>query len=180
MGRLPTITRRTIARIGFVTVQWILLTIALGAVVVFSSDSLREFVEPSLDGSLIFFAAFIAAFVFGMSIESFKVLMPLVILMCLGASLVFAMVLLSPTFADVTVRTNSLENYAATRVFLFTVLMGLPALVGAGFGNLAGGFVRDDILGPEDQIDGVDRSSWYERRGSSTTATDADSPQRGV
>jgi len=180
MSRLPRITRRTIARIGLVTVQWILLTIALGAVVVFSSDSLREFIEPTLDGSLIFFAAFIAAFVLGMSIESFKVLMPLAILMCFGASLVFAMVLLSPTFADVTVRTNSLENYAATRVFLFTVLMGLPALVGAGFGNLAGGFVRDDILGPEDQVDGVDRSSWYERRGGKTAATDSDSPQHGV
>jgi hypothetical protein len=174
MRNLPTVTRRQAYRAGLVSVQWILLTIALGAVVVYSADSMRGFVDPNLDGSLVFVGAFIAAFLLGMSIESFKLLMPLAILMCVAASLVFAMVLLAPTFANVTVRTPSLENYAATRVFLFTVLMFLPAVVGAGFGNLAGGFLRDDILGPEEYVDGVDRSSWYERRQGQSTQIDAD------
>lgn len=158
----------------FVTAQWIFLTIALGALVIYSADSLSGFIDPTLDGSLIFFGAFIAAFLLGTSIESFKLVMPLAILMCLGASLVFALVLFAPTFANVTVRTPSLENYAATRVFLFTVLMFLPAVVGAGFGNLAGGFLRDDILGPEEYVDGVDRSSWYVRRGGESHQPDTD------
>lgn len=180
MDARSTRRRRIAIRLGLVTLQWIMLTAALSAIVVFSADSLRGFIEPNLDGSFVFLGAFIAAFVLGMSIESFKVLMPLAILMCLVASIVFAMVLFAPSFAGVTVRTNSLENYAATRVFLFTVLMFLPALVGAGFGNLAGGFIRDDVLGPDDTHDGVDRTSWYERRQGSNSVADADSPRRGV
>lgn len=156
--------RKIAIRVALISLQWVLLTLALGAVVVYSADSLRSFIEPNLDGSMVFVAAFITAFLLGMSIDSFKVLMPLAVLMCLTAAMVFAMVLFAPSFADVTVRTNSLENYAATRVFLFTVLMFLPAIVGAGFGNLAGGYLRDDILGPENEYDGVDQSSWYVRR----------------
>ena len=180
MHHRPRNNRNIAIRIGLVTLQWLLLTIALGAVVVYSADSLRGFISPNLDGSLVFLGAFLAAFVLGMSIESFKVLMPLTVLMCFAASLIFALVLFAPSFADVTVRTNALENYAATRVFLFSVLMFLPGLVGAGLGNLAGGYLRDDILGPEDEIDGVDHSSWYARRGSSSYRRDADSPRGGV
>lgn len=174
------LSRRTLIRVGIVALQWVLLTLALGAVVVYSADSLRAFIEPNLDGSFVFLGAFIAAFILGMSIESFKVLMPLAVLMCVVAAIIFAMVLFAPTFADVTVRTNSLENYAWTRVFLFTVLMFLPAVVGAGFGNLAGGYVRDDILGPVDQYQGVDQSSWYARRNSPSRTGRTDTGERDV
>lgn len=156
-------------RIALIALQWSLLTLALGAVVVYSADSLRTFIEPNLDGSMVFVGAFVAAFLLGLSIESFKLLMPLAVLMCFTAAMIFAMVFFAPTFADVTVRTSSLENYAATRVFLFSVLMFLPALVGAGLGNFAGGNFRDDILGPDTDPDGVDQSSWYARRSGSNS-----------
>ena len=182
MGQTMSRNRKIALRVGLIAVQWVLLTIALGAVVVYSADSLRAFIEPNLDGSMVFLGAFVAAFVLGMSIESFKVLMPLAVLMCIVAAMIFAMVLFSPTFADVTVRTNAMENYAATRVFLFTVLMFLPALVGAGFGNLAGGYLRDDILGPENEYEGVDQSSWYARRTGSRANSRAktNGPNHGV
>ena len=156
---MPEVNRRTLARVGLVALHWVLLTVALGALVTYSADSLRAFIEPNLDGSLLFVGAFIAAFILGTTIDSLKVLIPLAV----TAAMIFAMVLFAPTFADVTVRTNSLENYAATRVFLFSVLMFLPAVVGAGAGNLASGYIRDDVLGPDDEL-GVDETSWYARR----------------
>ena len=165
-------TRRQLARVGILALQWLLLTIALGAVVVYSADSFEGHITPNLDGSLIFLGAFVAAFVLGMSVESFKVLMPLTLLMIFGAGLVFVFVLFAPSYAEVTIRTTALENHAATRVFLFSALMFLPAVVGAGFGNLAGGYFQDNILGPLDQQDGVDMSSWYARRNQAAAPTD--------
>jgi hypothetical protein len=163
MARMPAITRPLLIRIGLIALQWVMLTLALGAVIVYSADSLQAFLSPNLDGSLIFVGAFVAALLLGMSIDSFKVLVPLTFLMCFGASMVFVAVLFSPTFVDVTVRTNALENYAATRVFLFMVLMFLPAVVGAGLGNFLGGYVGDNVFGPEEPAM-VDNTSWYEQR----------------
>lgn len=173
MRKIPTPTRRQLARVGLVTLQWLALTMGLGAIVTYSADSMEGFITPNLDGSLMFLGAFVAAFLLGMSIESFKVLMPAAVLMCVAASMVFVLVLFSPTYIDdLAVRTNALENHAASRVFLFTALMFLPAVVGAGFGNLAGGYFRDDILGPEEDRYGVDRTSWYARRSSVPPASD--------
>ncbi len=163
MPKMPKITREIMIRMGIVALQWLMLTLALGALIVYSADSLQAFLSPTLDGSLIFVGAFVAAFLLGLSIESFRALIPLTVLMCFGACAVFVMVLFGPTFVDVTVRTNALNNYAATRVFLFMVLMFLPAVVGAGIGNFAGGYVRDDIYGPEDPPY-VDNTSWFEQR----------------
>jgi hypothetical protein len=131
------IRRNQLLRAGLIALQWSLLTVALGAVVVYSSDAFEGYITPKLESGFIFFGAFVFAFLLGISIESFKVLMPLAVLMCAGASIVFVMVVFSPTYAEVTIRTTQLENYATTRAFLFTVLMFLPAVVGAGFGNLA-------------------------------------------
>lgn len=165
-------------RMGIIALHWLMLTLALGALIVYSADSLQAFLSPTLDGSLIFVGAFVAAFLLGMSLDSFKALMPLTLLMCLGACAVFVFVLFSPTFADVTVRTNSLDNYAATRVFLFMVLMFLPAVVGAGIGNFAGSYVRDDIYGPEDPPY-VDNTSWFEQR-REAMKTDTEPRDKGV
>lgn len=171
MPRMPRLSRFRLMKAGIITLQWLLLTISLGAVVVYSSDALDGLLSAKLDGSLIFFAAFIAAFILGMSIDSFKVLMAVSILMCLGASIVFAIVVLAPTYAGVTIRTTQLENYITTRMFLFVALMFLPAVVGAGFGNLAGGYIGDDM--PEDDLQkrgAPSRDSWYERRRSPSSS----------
>lgn len=173
------ISRNQLLRIGLVALQWLLLTVALGAIVVYSSDALEGYITPNLESGFMFFGAFAFAFLLGISIESFKLLMPLVVLMCVGASIVFMMVVFSPTYAEVTIRTIQLENYATTRAFLFTVLMFLPAVVGAGFGNLAGGYFRDDVL--SDSQEAANRAaaqSWYERRSSASSAADADSTPR--
>lgn len=176
MTSIRKITRRQLLRIGIIALQWLLLTIALGAVVVYSSDALEGFITPNLESGFMFFGAFVFAFLMGISIESFKVLMPLAVLMCIGASIVFIMVVFSPTYAEVTIRTTQLENYATTRAFLFTVLMFLPAVVGAGFGNLAGGYFRDDVLSDDQDADNRAAStSWYERRNQTSSPADADS-----
>lgn len=173
------ITRNQLLRIGLIALQWFLLTMALGAVVVYSSDALEGFVTPSLESGFMFLGAFVFAFLLGISIESFKLLMPLAVLMCVGASFIFVMVIFSPTYAEVTIRTTQLENYATTRAFLFTVLMFLPAVVGAGLGNLAGGQFRDDVLADEPEGSRyAASSSWYERRNRASSRADADSTPR--
>ena len=176
MTSMRKITRHQLLRIGIIALQWFLLTVALGAVVVYSSDALEGYITPNLESGFMFFGAFVFAFLLGISIESFKLLMPLVVLMCVGASIVFMMVVFSPTYAEVTIRTIQLENYATTRAFLFTVLMFLPAVVGAGFGNLAGGYFRDDILtGDQEAANRASAQSWYERRSQTSSPADADS-----
>ena len=173
------ISRNQLLRIGLVALQWLLLTVALGAIVVYSSDALEGYITPNLESGFMFFGAFAFAFLLGISIESFKLLMPLAVLMCVGASIVFIMVVFSPTYAEVTIRTTQLENYATTRAFLFTVLMFLPALVGAGFGNLAGGYFRDDVLsGGQEAANMAASKSWYERRNQPSSPADADSQPR--
>ena len=177
MKRIGSLTRNQLLRIGLVTLQWLLLTFALGAAVIYSSDALDGFVTPNLDSAYVFFGAFVAAFLLGISIESFRVLMPVVVLMCAGASVIFVLVVFAPTYAEVTIRTTQLENYATTRAFLFTVLMFLPAVVGAGFGNLASGFFRDDVLSDGEEATNVAASnSWYARRSQASSRVDSDHP----
>lgn len=175
----PKFTRNQLLRVGLVALQWLLLTVALGAVVVYSSDALEGYISPTLESGFIFFGAFAMAFLLGISIESFKVLMPLAVLMCVGASIIFILVIFSPTYAEITIRTVQLENYATTRAFLFTTLMFLPAVVGAGLGNLAGGWFRDDVLADDPQGSHYAAStSWYERRNQPPSPADADSQPR--
>lgn len=176
---MPKFRRNQLLRAGLVALQWLLLTVALGAVVVYCSDALEGFISPNLESGFMFFGAFVLAFLLGISIESFKVLMPLAVLMCVGASIIFVMVVFSPTYAEITIRTVQLENYATTRAFLFTALMFLPAVVGAGLGNLAGGWFGDNVLA--DDPEGASyaaSSSWYERRSRSSSQVDADSQPR--
>lgn len=156
--------RKQLIRGGLVALQWLCLTLALGAVVVYGSDALEGYISPRIDGGLMFVAAFFAALLLGLTVDSFKLLLPLAALMCVGASLVFVLVLFAPSFAEVTVRTTTLGNYAATRVMLYSVLMFLPAVVGAGLGNLLSDRLNDNVLGPDDLQDGVDQTSWYARR----------------
>lgn len=171
--------RNHVLRIAIVALQWLMLTTALGALVVYSSDALEGFISPNLEGGFMFFGAFVFAFLLGTSIDSFKVLMPLAVLMCLGASFIFVMVVFAPTFAEVTIRTTQLENYATTRAFLFTLLMFLPAVVGAGFGNLASGYLRDDILSGDTGAGNISASnSWHARRNQPSSPADADSQPR--
>lgn len=157
-------TRRELTRAGIVALQWLCLTLALGAVVVYASDGLEGYITPHLDGGLMFVGAFVAAFLLGLTIDSFKLLLPLAALMCVGAAFIFVLVLFAPSFAEVTVRTTALGNYAATRMLLYSVLMFLPAVVGAGLGNLISDHLSDNVLGPERLRGGVDQTSWYARR----------------
>lgn len=175
MSSSRNITRRQFFRAAVITVQWLLLTVALGALVVYSSDTFEGYISPNLESGFMFFGAFIMAFLLGTSIESFKVLMPLAVLMCAGAAFIFIMVVFAPTFAEITVLTTQLQNYATTRAFLFTVLMFLPAVVGAGFGNLASGYLRDDVLADDRDARSASTSrSWHERRNDASSPVDAD------
>lgn len=157
--------RRQLLRGAVVTVQCILLTIAIGALIVHADTSLEGLITPRISFTLLFGGAFLAAVLLGLTIRKPIVLYPLMLVMSLASASVLAAVLLAPTWSGAIVRTNALENFATTRAFLFAGLVAVPMLIGALVGNLLSNVVGNwgEILPPiRDASD--DMPSWWERR----------------
>lgn len=160
------ITQRQLARAGLLAVQWLCLTVALGALVIHSAPSVEGIVSPSVDGAYVFIGAFVAAVLLGMTITSPKVALPLSLLMCLVSASFLAAIIFAPSWWGITVRTQALENFATTRVMFYLVLMFLPAMIGAFLGTAFGSMLSDRhnlLPDPERELTQIDRS-WWERR----------------
>lgn len=163
---MPSIDSRQIARAVLLALHWCLLTVAVGAVVVHSAPSLEGMVTPTIEGSYLFVAAFVASVLLGLTLTSPKVALPLSLLMCLVAASFFAAIMYAPARAGVTVWTQALENFVTTRVLFYLFLMFLPAMIGAFLGTAFGGMLseRHDLLHDQpDETAQVDRP-WWERR----------------
>lgn len=159
------ITARQALRIGLFSLQWICLTVAMGALMVRTEPSVEGLIGGQFDLSYVLLGAFVAGLLLGLSIPRPLVLYPLTILMCVGAGTIFVSFLFSPTWTDITVRTTALENFATTRAVLYGGLMLAPAGLGALLGNLVSG-----IIGPYGEIlpaddDSFTGPSWWETRG---------------
>lgn len=159
------VTARQALRIGLFSLQWICLTVAMGALMVRTEPSVEGLIGAQLDLSYVFFGAFLAGLLLGLTIPQPVVLYPLTLLMCVGAGVIFVSFLFSPTWADITVRTTALENFATTRAVLYGGLMLVPAGIGALLGNLVSGIIGPygEILPPAD--DSFTGPSWWDTRG---------------
>lgn len=158
--------RRQLLRGVVVAIQAILLTIAVGALIVHADNSLEGLVTPRISFTPLFGGAFLAAVLMGLTVRKPIVLYPLVLLMSLGAASMLTALLLAPTWSGTIGRTNALENFATTRAFLFAGLVAVPMLIGALAGNLLSNLVGEwgEILPPiRDSAD--EMPSWWERRG---------------
>lgn len=169
IGKVPEmkrLDRRQALRISLVALQWVSLTVAMGALLVRTDDSIEGLLGGQIDLSYMFFAGFAAGLFLGISVPIARVLYPLTFLMCLGAAVIYVSLLFSPTWVDITVRTGALENFATTRGLFFGGLMLVPASLGALFGHLGSGILgrHGEILRPHDD-ESREAPSWTERRG---------------
>ncbi len=138
---MPIPRHRPIARAIFVGIIWCLLTVALGAVVIYSNPAFEGIVTPHASTLLMLAGAFLLAGILGTIIRSPILLLVLTALMCIGGASFFAIVVLAPTWNGVVERTVNLENYVTLRVFVYTAIMLLPALFGALSGIVVGGWM---------------------------------------
>lgn len=123
------------------TVQWLLLTIALGAIVIHTDRSLEGMIGFHLDGGYAFLGAILIGFLMGAAVERTKALVVMVFLSCVCASGMYVALLYYPVWTGKLVETIGLENFATTRALLYFVLASIPTALGAMAGRLAGSFI---------------------------------------
>jgi hypothetical protein len=98
----------------------------------------------------------------GLTVMSPRVLFPLVITMCLIASVIFGMVVYMPAWQGTLFRSTTLANYAQQQALFLGIWTAAPAVIGALIGYLLGGNIRRAL---EIRRDGADPEHvpWWER-----------------
>ena len=160
------VNRNVVIRGSLIGLQWIALTVVLGAVIVRSDQTFAGLIAGRIDSSWAFIAAFGFALLLGLSIASIRILIPAALLMCLGAVALFTLTLFAPTFDDTVLYNRALRNFAIDRAAILTIVLAFPAMIGAVAGYFLGA-----MLNPHRQIyplqdDAVDEThrSWWEAR----------------
>jgi hypothetical protein len=159
---------RPVARLGRRTVialaalQWVLLTIALGALVVHTDRSLEGLLGLHIQGSYAFFGALLIGFLLGATIENTRALIALAFFCCAGGAAIFIAVILLPVWTNTIMGTTGLENFATTRALLYFGLAIIPVSIGALAGRLLGPTIPGgDLLDDRRKQDG---SEWWLNR----------------
>jgi hypothetical protein len=156
--------RRTLLRAGLIAGQWLLLSIALGAVIVRTERTFEGLIAPRYDSSSVFIAAFLCALLLGITIGAPRVLAAAVALMCLGATGLFVLMLYIPAWEGTVLRTEALDNFALDRALILPLLMALPASIGAlGGWFLGAAFNPAQEVFPPDRPAGAEPSWWSQR-----------------
>lgn len=140
-GARPLRDRLEIVAVAASAVQWLLLTIALGAIVIYTDRSMEGMIGYHLDGGYAFFGAILIGFLMGATIERSTALVVMVFLSCVCAAGMYVAVLYYPVWTGKLVETIGLENFATTRALLYFVLTSIPMSLGAMAGRLAGSFL---------------------------------------
>lgn len=150
-------------------VQWVLLTTALGAIIIYADMSLEGLIGFHLDSGLAFIGAGIIGFLMGATIENTKALLSMVVLSCICASGMYVALLYYPVWTGVLVGTVGLENFATTRGLLYFCLAIIPMSIGGMAGRLTSTFLPGgDLLSRTS--DNSERRWWLDR-------TPADDPE---
>ncbi len=155
--------RRTL-QIGIVVsaIQWLLLTTALGTMVVYTDRSFEGIVGYHLDSGYAFLGAGFIGFLMGATIERNKALIPMAILSCVGASGIYVSLLFYPVWTGTLVQTVGLENFASTRALLYFGLTVVPVSLGAMLGRLLANTIPGgDLL---HRSEGAERYEWWLNR----------------
>lgn len=160
-------TGRTIVRAIAIGVQWLGLTIGLGSLVMRSDTSFSDVISPHLGAAPMFFGAVIAGVLLGLTLESPKLLIPLVLLLCVGAASFIGVLVYSPVVDGLVVRTNALDNFVTQRTVVVSLVLGMGAVPGALVGNLLGPRLdfRQEIMPLPEDVAESQEVPWWERRG---------------
>jgi hypothetical protein len=129
-------TRAGMIAIG--AIQWLLLTTALGALVIHTDRSLEGLIGLHIEGGFAFLGAAIIGFLLGATVERTMALVPMTFFCCLGGALLYVALLYVPVWQGTLVGTTGLENFATTRALLYFGLAIVPISVGALAGRLLG------------------------------------------
>jgi hypothetical protein len=159
-------TKRVIIRAVAIGVQWIALTVALGALVMRADTSYSELITPSFGAAPVFFGAMIAGFLLGLTIESPRFLAPLVILMCMVSAGFVGVLTYAPVVDGILIRTPSLDNYVSQRVILMTLIMIMATIPSTVAGNLLGAHlrIRQEIAPHPHDFAVEDEVPWWEQK----------------
>jgi hypothetical protein len=180
--------KRVVIRATAIGLQWIGLTVALGALVMRADASYSELITPSFGAAPVFFGAVIAGFLLGLTIESPRYLTPLVILMCMVSSGFVGILSYAPVVDGILIRTPSLDNYVSQRVILMSLIMLMAVIPSTVAGNLLGGNlrIRQEIAPHPESFEVEQEVPWWEQRygsGADTNSradSDAETGQRPV
>lgn len=145
--------------IALAGIQWLLLTVALGAMVIYTDRSLEGLLGLHIEGGYAFFGAVLIGFLLGATIEHTKALITLSFLSCVGAAAMYVALLLLPVWTDTIIGTTGLENFATTRALLYFGLAVIPVSMGALGGRLIGPMIPggDRLADPRDK----DQHLWW-------------------
>lgn len=151
MDRAQSPRFRQIVRAALIAGQWIVLSVFLGAALVRTERTFEGLISTRYDSSTVFIAAFVAALLLGLTIESPRILFPAAFLMCVAAVGLFIFVIYVPAWEGTILRTRALDNFAINRSLVLALLMTFPAAVGAVSGYFLGGLFdeRHEVLGSE-------------------------------
>jgi hypothetical protein len=164
--------------VALVGLQWLLLTSALGALVIYTDRSLEGLLDLHVEGGYAFFGAVLIGFLLGATIENNKTLIAMTILCCAGAAALFVAIILLPVWTNTIIGTTGLENFATTRALLYFGLAIIPVSMGALGGRMIGPLLpgRDLLADPREserelwRLDRLrDRSSSTSKEGSNAT-----------
>jgi hypothetical protein len=142
--------------------QWLLLTSALGTMVVYTDRSFEGILGFHLDSGYAFVGAGFIGFLMGATIERSKALIPLALLSCVAASGIYVSLLFYPVWNGTLVQTIGLENFASTRALLYFGLTVVPVSFGAMLGRLLANTIPGgDLLR---RSEGAERYEWWLNR----------------
>lgn len=160
------LNRRTLVRAAAIGLQWLFLAIALGSLVMRSDTSFSDVVTPHLGAAPMFVGAVIAGALLGLTIESPKVLAPLVVVLCVVSAGAIGVMAYAPVVDGVQVRTTFLDNFVSQRVLIVSIILSIGAVPGSVGGNLLGAYLdfRQEIMPDPNELATSQEVPWWERR----------------
>ena len=158
--------------IGIAILQWVLLTIALGVMMVYTDRSMEGLLGLHLDSAVAFLGATIVGYLLGATINHIKLLTLMVTVSCAAAAGIYVALLFYPVWTGTLVHTVGLENFASTRALLYFGLSMVPVSFGAFIGHLTAGWVPGGDLLKRSRVSS-EATWWLERPSRDDTPTES-------
>jgi hypothetical protein len=118
-------------------IQWIFMSIALGAMIIYTDRSLEGLLGFHLDSGYAFLGGSIVGFLMGATIDRTKLLILMVVSSCAAGAGIYVALLFYPVWTGTLVQTVGLENFASTRALLYFGISLVPVSLGALIGRLS-------------------------------------------
>jgi hypothetical protein len=142
---------------ALVTAQWLLLTCALAALLVYASTALDDYISPTLGTPFLLFGPLLLCALLGVTVSSLRLALGLSAAMCVLASIIFGLVIYAPATLDIIPGGSTLQSYAAQQAFIVMIWTFLPGCGGGLLGHMLGTGLRRGILRSEVQ----ETAAWW-------------------